>query len=296
MATRKTPRVSDRPADLAHEREKVVHNFLKRGVELTEQLIHENEQLQNELLELEAENAKLRAQVASDDAIRELLTTIEALEGERKTLLSRSRELERASQHYQGRFHEMEQEINDLASLHVASFQLGKTLAPDRVVRHLCELMEQLVGARSFVLYLVDSGTELGMPIASRGMDSDLLQPVPLDEGPVGDACLTGLIRMRELPTTGSLDDPLAVIPLLAEGAAIGVIVVLALLPQKARWAPVDRELFKLLEANGATAMIAANLHAASSGGPQEAVRGLAEKLQQDHEGPASARTSDTGR
>ena len=92
----KDKRTSDAPVDLTKEREAFVRTFLRKGVELTEDLLRENDVLQSQLSSLQIENARLRAQVASDDAIRELLRTVEALEQEKKELMQRSRELEQA--------------------------------------------------------------------------------------------------------------------------------------------------------------------------------------------------------
>src|SRR6185369_298710 len=105
---RRGQRTSDAPVDLTQEREAFVRTFLKKGVELTEDLIKENEQLRAELSQQQMDNAGLRAQVASDDAIRRLLTTIEQLETEKRDLMARARELETATRRHQGRYAEIE--------------------------------------------------------------------------------------------------------------------------------------------------------------------------------------------
>src|SRR5207253_1711064 len=65
------------PADLASElkakRAEFVHTFFKRGAEFTEELVTENERLRGKLASLEAENAKMRTQLAKDKAVRELV-------------------------------------------------------------------------------------------------------------------------------------------------------------------------------------------------------------------------------
>jgi hypothetical protein len=92
VSTRKSSseRTSD-PPDLHAERETFVRNFLHKGVELTEDLIRENRGLESQLRHYQEENVRLRAQLASDDAIRELLSTIETLQQERTGLLNSSR-------------------------------------------------------------------------------------------------------------------------------------------------------------------------------------------------------------
>ncbi|MGD8861410.1 MAG: GAF domain-containing protein [Myxococcales bacterium] len=270
------------PANLGARREEVLRSFVRRGVELTEELIREHEQLQERLDRLENENARLRAQIASDDAIRELLTKITELEGERRALLDRSRQLEHARRQHEGRYHELEQELNDLASLYVASHQLSATLRPRRVVRHICELLEQLVGCQQAVVYLIRPGGQTAAPVATLGL-SEAPGVLPLAGGMVADACLTGVVRVRELGGEGDgvSNGPLAVIPLVVGEQAVAVITVLQLLPHKRSWESVDRELFNLLSQHGPAALIAATLYHGQPG-PREALAGLEKILEED--------------
>ncbi len=110
-------RGSDAPSDLRAEREEFVRAFLHKGVELTESLISENESLAERARKLEEDNARLRAQLKSDDAIRELLTKIETLERERRAQLERSSELAAEGGQTQEGHHEAEGSFNGLASL-----------------------------------------------------------------------------------------------------------------------------------------------------------------------------------
>lgn len=271
-------RASDVPPDLQKERESFVRTFLKRGVEITEELIRENQELRGDLSQLQDENARLRAQIASEDAIRDLLATVETLERERRSLLSRSEELQRTTQTHEDRYAQMEQEINDLASLYVASNQLNGTLALRRVVRHIQELLEQLIGAKAFVIYVMQQDRML-VPIASQGLDEASLGPLVVGEGRVGDAVLTGLVFIEpDASMAGSLERPLVAIPLITDGHAVGAIAVVQLFEQKRGWAPVDVELFKLLGAQASTALIAASLYPVEEG-PLPALADIQEKL-----------------
>lgn len=278
-------RASDIPPDLQKEREVFVRTFLKRGVEITEELIRENQELRAELVDLQTENARLRAQIASEDAIRELLVTVENLERERRSLLSRSEELQQRTQFNQDRFVQLEQELNDLASLYVASNQLNGTLALRRVVRHIQELLEQLIGAKAFVVYVMQPDRVL-VPIASQGLDESKLGPIAPGEGRTGEAVLTGLVYIQpDASVAGTVQQPLAAIPLIADGHVVGVIAVVQLFEQKRGWASVDEELFKLLGAQASTALIAASLYTVEDG-PLAALSDIQEKLR-----PASAAT-----
>src|SRR5262245_40295320 len=117
-------RSSDAPVDLSRERETFVRTFLRKGVELTEGLIEDNKVLRSQVIEAQREIARLRAQVASDDAIRDLLRKIESLEGERRELLERSNELMESTRRSEHRNVEVEQELHDLANLYIASSHL----------------------------------------------------------------------------------------------------------------------------------------------------------------------------
>ncbi len=271
---------SDLPLDLIREREQFVRSFLKKGVEYTELLLQENRELHDEVMRLRDENARLRSHVASDDAIRDLLTTIEKLESERRSLLERSDELERTRREHVGRQAEIEQEINDLANLYIASYQLHASLSVRRVVRHLCDMAGQLIGAEAFAVYLVDDAAKKVVPVAHEGLGEDGAPPsLELGEGPIGEACLTGIRRVREDSLhRGTLDDPVAILPILVDARPVGAVVILRLLEQKQGWANVDRELFQLLSAQAGSALIAANLYA-DQAGPAQALAGLAEKL-----------------
>lgn len=273
-------RVEEEPSDLVKEREQFVRTFLKKGVEFTEELVHENYELRNDIVRLRGENTRLRTQIASDDAIRDLLKTIERLEVEKTDLLTRSNELERSHRKDERRYQEIENELNDLANLYIASHQLHASLSVPRVVRQLCDMLGQLVGAQRFVIYLRDPEGGEATPLASEGLSDDDLQPVSATEGPVGDAMLTGMPTIREdLPFgEGSQQAPLAVVPLVADEQSVGAISILSVLEQKERWASVDRELFKLLGKQAATALIGANLYAEASD-PMAALTGLKKRL-----------------
>jgi len=276
---------SDHPHDLTARREEFLRSFVRRGVELTEELLGENRVLQERLMSLEQDNARMRAQLASDDAIRELLTKIEALERERQLLMSRSTQLETVSRQAEGRYREIEHDLTELASLYVAGDQLASHLEPRRVVRNIRELLEQLVGVRSFVLYRVEPSGARAVPLATHGPAGEGAPAISLTEGgPIADACLTGVVwvadRIEPAGPVGAAGlKPIAIVPLVAADQAVAVIVVLELLPHKARWEAVDRELFKLLSRRAPVSLIASGLHK-SDVGPRAALSSFDEALQ----------------
>jgi len=279
-------RASDVPVDLAKEREAFVRSFLRKSDEHTEELLAENVELRSRVAELEELTARLRAQVASDDAIKQLLETVDQLEAEKRKLLDRSKKLERSQEEDENRYEQVEAELNDLANLYIASYQLHAGLSVRRVVRHLKDTIGQLVGAHAFVIYVVDRQRKRALPIGFEGLEEAAVSAVVVGEGHVGEACVTGIERVRQdISSGGSLADPLAVIPLLVEGTPIGAVAIVELLEQKTGWASVDKELFKLLGAHAGTALIAANQFAGTSG-PEQALDGLFDNLVRRSEAP----------
>jgi hypothetical protein len=269
-------RRSDRPeqvvaAELKEKRDAFLQTFFKRGAELTDQLVSENGRLREKMSKLEAENAALRTQLASDNAIRDLLKKIDELEREKARLLSSVHEAEEIS----NRFAEVEAELESFANLYVASFQLHSSLGVRAVIRNVKELLEQLVGVESLGIYFVEEAEHRLVPIASDRVDLSSLPSVGLEEGRRGGGPLDPVVAVIERTyLTGvphiaegeKLSSPQACIPLQFEDRAIGTIVVYSLLEQKKRFVTVDRELFKLVGAHAGGALVAAHYWGSSGG------------------------------
>lgn len=290
MSAKSKATVQEVPGDLRHQREEFVRSFLHKSAELTEELIRDNQSMEEQLVQLREENEELRSQLASSDATRELLAIIDRLEREQKQLLQRSSELTL----YEQRQADTERELNDLASLYVASFQLNSSLSVGRVVKHMGELMEQLVGAQSFVLYLVTADGKRGIPVSAQGRLPAPLAPIVLEDGPLADASLTGIARIHDPAAPRAPGEPIAVLPLQFGSQVVAMFAVYELLPHKRAWAKVDRELFKLLSVHGATALIAANLYAKEAG-PRAALHDVLTHLEAERHKQLLAAESDSG-
>jgi hypothetical protein len=291
----RTNRPSEPPPDLRTERERFVRTYLHKGVELTETLMRENQGLEQEVQRLRDENTRLRAQLASNDAIRELLVSIEGLTRERDALLHRSDEMEREFVEHAERQSEIELELNNLASLYVASFQLNATLSVTDVVRHMSELLEQLIGAQTFTIYALSQDGSRALPLGARGHAGGALPaPLSVEDGMLGDACLTGVARIIEPNQARAPNQPLAVLPLVYASQVVGVISVHKLLPHKQEWVRVDQELFKLLAVHGATALIAANLFATDPS-PRAALRDVLAHMENERARLLTAAGADFG-
>ncbi len=267
--------LSDRPGptvgtELKEKRDAFLQTFFRRGAELTDELVGENRRLQEQLTKYEEENASLKTQLASDRAIRDLLTKIDELEREKSRLLSTVHQQEELTSRVTNRFAEIESELESFANLYVASFQLHATLEARAVVKNVKELLVQLVGARSAAIYFTDEQGRRLTPVISEGVDITTL-PTIATHGSMPDGVaaviertfLTGVPHVAEGDITSP---PAACIPLQMGERVVGAIVIYALLGHKTRFVTVDRELFKLLGAHAGGVLVAANIWATQSG------------------------------
>jgi GAF domain-containing protein len=265
MADEKKPSTdSNSPSpDLKSERDRFVKSFT-RGSRLTDEFIQDYESLLERLAKLEAENGNLRAQVAADSAVRDLVQKIERLEAEKSELLSRTTRAEQVTNQFTTRVQEVESEFSNLANLYVASNQLHSSLSPRGVTRRIKEVLAQLVGAERYSMYLANKdGTEL-VPIASEGIPGGDLLPVPVAGSRLGAVLTSGEAAVEEDgdPSQCGLDRPAAVIPLVVDERTVGVIAIFSTLAQKTRFNAVDFELFRLLGQQAASALVSASLFA----------------------------------
>jgi hypothetical protein len=244
---RRSPPPSGPPEDLKRERDAFIEQFFRKGAQLTEELLAENKRLVERISDLETENSKLRAHLASDTAMRDLLKKIEELEQEKQDLMSRSTHMEAVTTKYTVHFAEVEDELANLANLYVAISQIHSGHSVRAVLRTLKELLAQFVGAASYAVYLASDNKKDLLAIAS---------------GPVGETFLKGELFFATSGDTskGTIQAPAAVIPLKLDAGAIGVIAIFATLTQKTEFFRVDSELFRLLGEHAASALVNARL------------------------------------
>ncbi len=263
MADEKKIQSDKSPPDLKTERDRFVKSF-SRGARLTDEFIADYERLLDRLGVLEAENANLRAQVAADRAVRELVQKIERLEAEKSDLLSRTTRAEAISNQFTTRVQEVESEFSNLANLYVASNQLHSSLSPRGVTRRIKEVLAQLVGAERYSMYLANEDSTELVPIASEGVPGGELLPVPVQGSRLGAVFQSGEAQVEEEgdPSRGELDRPAAAIPLIVDERVVGVIAIFSTLSQTTRFDAVDFELFRLLGQQAAAALVSASLFA----------------------------------
>jgi nitrate/nitrite-specific signal transduction histidine kinase len=273
----------DKPAlpelDLAATKREFIETFFKRGAEFTEELMRENEKLRYRVVQLEEERRALLSRGdptpgSAQSTLRELVSRIESLESERQALLDRYAGVEKQSHDFSSRYHDIERENNNLANLYVASFQLHSTLDLREVTQIILEILLNFVGAKTFAIQLVDDERKRLRTLAAEGVDKSKVPEPALDEGRVGHAIATGEPfydhedRLRSRADHSNLLQPSIVVPLKIRERVVGAIVVWDLLVQKTALADVDYELFNLLGAHAAAALIGAKLNAELNGRP----------------------------
>jgi nitrate/nitrite-specific signal transduction histidine kinase len=195
------------------------------------------------------------------EAVQHLRQALERVGRESASLVKVAASLEEFVRSQEGRYAELEQELNDTALLYVASYQLQARGDPKEVLRHVRELLEQLVGVDGFVLYL-GAPDGRAVAVAARGLADDQLTPRRTTDAPLAEVFARKapvVLELSPLPK-GSLEQPLAVVPLKLGERIIGAIVVTSLFAHKTSWAPVDHQLFYLLSSHAASALLAAYL------------------------------------
>jgi putative methionine-R-sulfoxide reductase with GAF domain len=257
------PSSEEPPEDLKKERDLFIQQFFRKGAQLTEELLKENERLQERIVALEAENGRQRAQIASDTAIRDLLRTIEELEAEKKALLQRSAAMKNVDDdRFQSRHAEVEAELASLANMYVATSQLHSSMNVRHVLRNIKELLSQLLGAAKFGVYIASNDRKELVAVASEGQNLADIATLVVDDGAVGRAFTSGKLfyDSDNDVSKGNVGQPAAAVPLLVDGEAIGVIAVFGTLPQKTAFDDQDGELFRLLGTQAALALVSARL------------------------------------
>lgn len=244
------------PPDLSRERDELLRNFSKAS-QLTRDFLRAYDQIQSQVVELQAENARLRATLEADDAARDLLRKIEKLERERRQLLSR---VSRAPKENHPSLQELEAELANFANLHVASNCLHSTLSPRGVMRRIKEILEQLVGVEAYVIYLCG---ETLTPIVVEGLrEGEHVEQAPRER--LNEVVHSGVSSVLDDsdPSAGTISDPPALIPLGIDDKTVGVLAIVRALRHKHQLNTIDFEIFKLMGQHAAAALMAAGLYA----------------------------------
>jgi len=215
-----------------------------------------NEALRALAASLETEMNRLHEQVVT------LRAANERYESEHARLSSQLERTRAESQSYSSRYAEIESQNSNLANLYVASYRLHGTVERKEVIDTLQEIVANLIGSEEAGLFELDAEKQTLGLVASFGLGPDACRSVPLGSGRVGQAAQSGEIFVAEPGSSEAEGGLSACIPLKLDGKVTGAIAIYRLLPQKAGFEDVDRELFELLATHAATALYCTSLHA----------------------------------
>ncbi|MBN2341126.1 MAG: GAF domain-containing protein [Deltaproteobacteria bacterium] len=251
--------------DFSARSEEFLETFFRKGAEFTEQMLAESQKMKARIQELTEENIQLRSQLASDDAVKDLLYKIQKLEEEKTRIRMSADDAKREFQSYEDRYEEMERELDQMANLYVASSQLHATMESSQVLSVIEQMLMQFVGAASIGIFLRGYDAEqqpLLRPVHAFQCEHISGTTVAWNSAPIGEVAATGVSYITEPESKSDKDTPVACIPLLFGGDVVGVIVVYELLEQKDKFVNVDYELFRLLAEHAASAIIGSGLYA----------------------------------
>ena len=243
-----------------------LRNMFTRARLFTEELLRENARLRFRVAgmarEMEVHGGRGPAGGGGGDVL-DLQARVRELEHEREDLLGRFREVEEMNRTFATRYEEIETQNNQLANLYVASYQLHATLSFREVVDTVREILINLIGAEAFGIFWLEERPGYLRTEASQGMEGGLPAELRVKGGPLARATEGESYYADPLPESSRVDAarPIACIPLKIGPRAIGVIAIYRLLMQKARFTPLDFELFTLLAGHAATALFSSKLY-----------------------------------
>ncbi|HYO60128.1 GAF domain-containing protein [Archangium sp.] len=196
--------------------------------------------------------------------------TLEALRAELESLRERQRELEvrLARQEEQNRetlarVALAEQQATRLTRLYVASIHLHEAKNPAQVLEAIQEIITNIIGSEEMAIFRMDEDGRALSLVSSRGVEPERLRTIPLGQGPIGHAALSGQTFIAPTPLRAGEapgDAVSACVPLCLEERVYGAIAIFGLLPQKQALEDVDHELLALFADQAAPALHRAEL------------------------------------
>jgi nitrate/nitrite-specific signal transduction histidine kinase len=246
----------------APTRPEFVRRIFEEGVAYMEQLLEENERLR---LQLAKERDHDRA--ASPEEITRLRSQLAlALEdgaSSRRQLEALRDELDRVTsenREFADNCVSLQEKQAALSSLYAASYELHASLDLQEVLASLQEIIVNLLGSESFAIYLADEkqqalriAVEIGLPpLAPRVLE--------FGHGVIGRAVGAGEPWTEVAKPVD--DEPHVIVPLKVRTRVVGALAIFRFLKQKKGISELDRELFRLLSAQAATALHGATLFA----------------------------------
>lgn len=164
---------------------------------------------------------------------------------------------------------ESEAQVSNLASLYVAVTSVHGALDRPTMLSSVQEIVTNLIGSEEMALFETDASTGRLTLLTSVGIEPGSYQEIAIGDGAIGRAAATGERLIR--PEGGSLTEDgdaslTACIPLKVADRIVGVLAVFRLLPHKGCLDTIDLDLFDVLAAHAASALLFTRLYAASGG------------------------------
>ena len=168
-------------------------------------------------------------------------------------------EMKAAAQDLFQRYVNLEEQAASLTSLYVSCHRLHTCMDRKEVLGAIQEVIVNLIGCEQYALFsLADDGRELIL-LDSFGIDQACYRHVPLGNGAIGRAVLTGEIfragKDKEDVSPADEKDLTACVPLKLRDRVTGAIALFRLLPHKPALVEFDRELFEVLQVHAAPAL-----------------------------------------
>ena len=157
-----------------------------------------------------------------------------------------------------------EQQVSDLANLYVAVNSLHGATEPPRVVAALREIVANLVGSEEFALFESDARHGQIRLVAASGVAAFRFEAVEIGSGIIGTVAETGrpyVCRQGGSGQSGSDESITACLPLRIGTSVTGVLAIFHLLPHKSVLEDPDLDLFELLSAHVAPALLFARFY-----------------------------------
>jgi hypothetical protein len=251
-------------------------------------LLAENERLQALVRSLESEIARLGEKSLLEGIEREnraLQGLIKSMRWEQIRLEQQLRKLrdedssracEQARLHTElaaiehrsrGLIERIERQNANLANLYTATYQLHGTLDSAHVLSGIHEILANLVGSEQAIVFEARGPARELVVTSANGVDPAPYGALRLGEGPLGRAATGGDVLLLgpggDAEPFAEEPDVTACVPLKLEQELVGFIAVFRLLPHKAAFEELDRELLGLLATHAATALYSARLREA---------------------------------
>lgn len=243
-----------------------VEDFLqifRKGEEFTKDLLKENERLRLRAAQVEG----MLEKSGDEEKLSHYKDRINDLEDELSSISEKFEQVSEENKNFADKYVEVEEENNNLANLYVASYQLHSTLDFDEVLRIVLEIIINLIGAEKFAVYLIDEKTNELIPVASEGVELDVVPRLKIGEGIPGKVVKDAESYFADdidMPSEDPFINPIVGIPLKIKEHVIGAIAIYALFVQKEKFTNVDHELFHLLAGHAATAIFSSRLYTQS--------------------------------